>query len=215
MLAAPGEKLLLGRDFGYRADRSQWSYWGPGGRRAGLAYPALRGRIQLRNAAAAICALEALELPLAMQEVRRGLAALESAARFQVLPGRPQVILDVAHNPQAAKVLADNLADSGFAAQTIAVCGMLRDKDLAGVLRALEPRITRWHLATLPGPRGASAAELSEHVKGEAHCFDTPARAFEAAKAIAGEDDKIAVFGSFLTVAEVMAWLNNNKTSKL
>jgi dihydrofolate synthase/folylpolyglutamate synthase len=215
VLAAPGEKLLLGRDFGYRAEHTQWSYWGPGGRRSGLAHPALRGKIQLRNAAAAICALEALGLPLAMQEVRRGLAEVESTARFQVLPGRPQVILDVAHNPQAAKVLADNLADCGFAAQTIAVCGMLRDKDIAGVLRALEPRITRWHLASLPGPRGASAADLLKHVEGDAHCFDTPARAFEAAKAIAHEGDKIVVFGSFLTVAEVMAWLNNNKTSKL
>ena len=214
VLAAPGEKLLIDRDFGYRAEGAQWSYWGPGGRRSGLAYPALRGRIQLRNAAAAICALEALGLPLAMQDVRRGLAEVLSAARFQVLPGRPQVILDVAHNPQAAKVLADNLADSGFAVQTIAVCGMLRDKDIAGVLHALEPRITRWHLASLPGPRGAAASDIAAHLHAEAHCFDTPAAAFAAAKAIAGEGDKIIVFGSFLTVAEVMAWLNNNKTSK-
>ena len=215
VLAAPGEKLLLGRDFGYRAERTQWSYWGPGGRRSGLAHPALRGKIQLRNAAAAICALEALGLPLAMQDVRRGLAEVESTARFQVLPGRPLVILDVAHNPQAAKVLADNLADCGFAAQTIAVCGMLRDKDIAGVLRALEPRITRWHLASLAGARGAAAADLAAHLQGETHQFETPARAFAAAKAIAHEGDKIVVFGSFLTVAEVMAWLNNNKTSKL
>jgi dihydrofolate synthase/folylpolyglutamate synthase len=109
-------------------------------------------------------------------------------------------------------VLADNLADCGFAAQTIAVCGMLRDKDIAGVLRALEPRITRWHLATLAGARGAAAADLAAHLQGETHQFETPARAFVAAKAIAHEGDKIVVFGSFLTVAEVMAWLNNNKT---
>src|SRR4029434_3969596 len=101
----------------------QWSYWGPGARRGGLAYPALRGRIQLSNAAAAICALGALALPLAMQDVRRGLAEVEIPGRFQVLPGRPQVILDVAHNAQAARVLAGNLADSGFASETIAVCG--------------------------------------------------------------------------------------------
>jgi dihydrofolate synthase/folylpolyglutamate synthase len=214
VLEAAGEKLLIGRDFGYRAERAQWSYWGPGGRRAGLAYPALRGRIQLANAAAALCALGALELPIAMQDVRRGLAEVESPARFQVLPGRPQVVLDVAHNPQAAKVLAENLADSGFAAETIAVCGMLRDKDIAGVLRELAPRVTRWHLASLPGPRGAAAAELAVHVHGEVHRYENPAAAFAAAKAVASEGDKIVVFGSFLTVAEVMAWLNNNKTSK-
>jgi dihydrofolate synthase/folylpolyglutamate synthase len=213
VLEAQAEQLRLGRDFGFIAEHSQWSYWGPGGRRGGLAYPALRGKIQLRNAATAICALGTVELPVAMQDVRRGLAEVELPGRFQVLPGRPQVILDVAHNAQAAKVLAQNLADSGFAPDTIAVCGMLSDKDIAAVVRELAPRITRWHLASLPGPRGALAADIAKHLAVGAHVFDAPAHAFAAAKAVATEGDKIVVFGSFLTVAEVMAWLNNNKTS--
>src|SRR5947208_16456186 len=117
VLEAPGVHYLLGRDFGYTDERSQWTYWGPAGKRAGLAHPALRGAMQLGNAAAAMCALDCLrdKLPLAMQDIRRGLAEVTLPARFQVLPGRPQVILDVAHNPQAAQVLADNLASSGFA----------------------------------------------------------------------------------------------------
>jgi dihydrofolate synthase/folylpolyglutamate synthase len=214
VLDAAARQLQIGRDFGFVAEEGQWSYWGPGGRASGLAYPGLRGKIQLRNAAAAICALGTVELPLAMQDVRRGLAEVQIAGRFQVLPGRPQVILDVAHNAQAAKVLAQNLADSGFAPETIAVCGMLRDKDIGAVLRELAPRVTRWHLASLPPPRGALAAELAERFLIEKpHLFDSPAAAFVAAKALAGEGDKIVVFGSFLTVAEVMAWLNNNKTS--
>jgi dihydrofolate synthase/folylpolyglutamate synthase len=213
VLDAPGIKFLLGKDFGYQAQAGQWSYWGPGGRRGGLAYPALRGRIQLRNAAAAICALGGAGLPLAVQDIRRGLAEVEIPGRFQVLPGRPQVILDVAHNPQAAKVLAQNLAESGFAPETIAVCGMLRDKDIGAVMRSLAPRVTRWHLCSLPGPRGALASDLQEYIQAEANLFDSAAQAFAAAKAVAGEGDKIVVFGSFLTVAEVMAWLNNNKTS--
>jgi len=212
VLQAAGEKLFLGKDFGYQAQAGQWTYWGPGGRRGGLAYPALRGRIQLSNAAAAICALHAAALPVAMQDVRRGLAEVEIAGRFQVLPGRPQVILDVAHNAQAAGVLAQNLADSGFASETVAVCGMLRDKDIGAVLRSLAPRVTRWHLASLPAPRGAHAADIARHLPVGSHLFDSPAQAFAAAKAVAGENDKIVVFGSFLTVAEVMAWLNNNKT---
>ena len=215
VLAAPGEKLLLGKHFGYVDQKSQWSYWGPGGNRGGLAHPALRGAVQLRNAAAAMCALDCLreKLPLGMQNIRRGLAEVALAARFQVLPGRPQVILDVAHNPQAAAVLADNLAMSGFAPETIAVCGMLRDKDISGVLRTLAPRITRWHMASLSGPRAATAEELAQHVQG-AECFASPASAFEAALSRANQDDKIVVFGSFLTVGEVIGWLNNNKTSK-
>jgi dihydrofolate synthase / folylpolyglutamate synthase len=212
VLDAPGEKLLLGRDFGFEDQKTQWSYWGPGGKRGGLAHPALRGALQLRNASAAICALGTLGLALAMQDIRRGLAEVALPARFQVLPGRPQVILDVAHNAQAAAALADNLAASAFAPETIAVCGMLRDKDIGAVLSTLAPRITRWHLASLSGARGASAQELAQHVKGE--CFESPSAAFAAALERAGEGDKIVVFGSFLTVGEVMAWLKNNKTSK-
>jgi dihydrofolate synthase / folylpolyglutamate synthase len=217
VLGAVGNKLLFGKEFGYQLQENQWTYWGPRGRRSGLAHPALRGGIQLRNAAAVLCALDALELPIAMQEVRRGLAEVTLPARFQVLPGRPQMILDVAHNVEAARNLADNLAASGFAPETIAVCGMLRDKDIAGVLRALAPRITRWHFASLPGARGASAAHLAEHLQAatptERH--DSVQSALAAAQGRAGEGDKIVVFGSFLTVGEAMAWLqNNNKTSK-
>jgi dihydrofolate synthase / folylpolyglutamate synthase len=214
VLESEADLLLIGRDFGFIAEQTQWTYWGPGGRRAGLAHPALRGSIQLRNAAAALCALDTLELPLAMQDVRRGLAEVALPGRFQVLPGRPQVILDVAHNVEAARNLAQNLAASGFAPQTIAVCGMLRDKDIAGVMRELAPRITRWHLASLPGPRGASADELEAALGSNAEKFDSAKAAFSAALERAEEGDKIVVFGSFLTVGEVMAWLKNNKTSK-
>jgi dihydrofolate synthase / folylpolyglutamate synthase len=216
VLSAPGRHLLLGKDFGYLDQQSQWSYWGPSGRRSGLAHPALRGALQLRNAAAAMCALDTLRerLALGMQDVRRGLAEVTLPGRFQVLPGRPQVILDVAHNPQAAAALAQNLAVSGFAPETIAVCGMLRDKDIGGVLQALAPRVTRWHLASLSGPRGAGADELSRSIQGEKQTFASPAEAFAAALKQASENDKIVVFGSFLTVGEVMGWLKNNKTSR-
>jgi dihydrofolate synthase/folylpolyglutamate synthase len=214
VLGAVGNKLLIGRDFGFGAEPGQWTYWGPRGKRPGLAHPALRGGIQLRNAAAALCALDALELPIAAQHVRSGLAEVTLPARFQVLPGRPQVILDVAHNVEAARTLAENLASSGFAPETIAVCGMLRDKDVAGVLRALAPRITRWHLASLEGPRAASADDLARHIDGPVFKHESPRAALAAALERAGEDDKIVVFGSFLTVGEAMAWLKNNKTSK-
>ncbi|MGQ0653846.1 MAG: bifunctional tetrahydrofolate synthase/dihydrofolate synthase [Betaproteobacteria bacterium] len=214
--SAVGEKLFLGKDFGYTVAQGQWSYWGPGGRKPGLAHPALRGANQLRNASAALCALDCLRdrLPLAMQEIRRGLAEVELPARFQTLPGRPQIILDVAHNVQAARVLADNLASSGFAPQTLAVCGMLRDKDVAGVLREMAPRVTQWHLATLSGPRGATANELESFLTNQkATQHASPAAAMESALRQAGENDKIVVFGSFLTVGEVIEWLNNKKTS--
>jgi len=171
----------------------------------------LRGARQLRNAAAALAALDALRerLPVAMQDVRRGLAEIVLPGRFQVLPGRPQVILDVAHNAEAAQGLAENLAAAGYARETIAVFGMLRDKDIAAVARAVAPRITRWHVAGLAGPRGASAAQVvgqlaSAGVAQPCTPHASPASAFAAARSEAREDDKIVAFGSFLTVAEVM-----------
>jgi dihydrofolate synthase/folylpolyglutamate synthase len=201
--------LMIGRDFGFLNQGTQWAYWGPAGKRSGLAHPALRGAMQLRNASAALAALDALRerLPVAMQDVRRGLANVALPGRFQVLPGRPQVILDVAHNPQAAAVLAANLGESGYAPETIAVVGMLKDKDIAGVLRAVAPRITKWHLATLPGPRGADANLLSRilmelQIRTKATEHPTVADALAAAKKEAAENDKIVVFGSFLTVAD-------------
>ena len=205
---AGAQLLLLGRDFGYQTQDRQWSYWGPAGKRSGLAHPALRGAVQLRNASAAFAALDSLRarLPVAMQDLRRALADAVLPGRFQVLPGRPQVVLDVAHNPEAAAVLAANLGASGFSPETIAVFGMLKDKDIAGVVRAVAPRITRWHLVSLPGPRGADADSLSRIFLGLK--IETPvarhasvAEALAAARSEAGESDKIVVFGSFLTVA--------------
>src|SRR6185436_12689602 len=208
--------LLIGRDFGYVPQGTQWSYWGPGGKRHGLAHPALRGPLQLRNASTSLAALDALRerLPVAMHDVRRGLAEVALPGRFQVLPGRPQIVLDVAHNPEAAAVLAENLATSGYARETIAVFGMLRDKDVAGVVRAVAQTITRWHLATTAGPRGTPAAELARIAReagatGSMSLHEDVADALRAAQGEAAENDKVIVFGSFLTVAAAMAQLGS------
>jgi dihydrofolate synthase/folylpolyglutamate synthase len=204
---------LLGRDFGYEGDRQQWRYWGRGGTRAGLAYPALRGANQLLNASSAIAALDAIRerLPVSNQAIRQGFALVELPGRFQVLPGRPVVILDVAHNPHAAAVLAENLSNMGFFPTTHAVFAMLRDKDIAGVCARLKGRVDHWHVAGLPGnPRGASAEEVAAALRdseagGGIAVHPRVADAYAAARDAAEEGDRIVVFGSFHTVAEVMA----------
>lgn len=203
------------REFGISGgDRIQWQYHGLKGRRRDLAYPGLRGANQLLNAAAALAALESLEekLPVTMNAIRRGLMEVELPGRFQVLPGRPAVVLDVAHNPQAAGVLDDNLSNMGFYPETWAVFGMLRDKDIEGVIRRICGRVDHWLLATLEGPRGARAAELLEALqrvgaRSEAALFDTPSAGFRCAQERANENDRIVVFGSFLTVADIMRFL--------
>lgn len=200
----------LGLDFGYTAEHGQWSYWGRMGRRGGMAYPALRGAIQLANASVSITALDALSeaLPVSMQDIRRGLMEVELPGRFQVLPGRPTVVLDVGHNPQAAGVLADNLGSMAFHPQTWAVFGMLQDKDVDGVIERMSGRIDHWLPVTLGGPRGASAEALagilSRHGIAADALFASPAEAYRAARERAGENDRIVTFGSFLTVADVL-----------
>lgn len=203
--------VLLGQDFAYRADPMQWQYWRSGGvRRSGLAYPALRGAVQLANASGALAALDALSgrLPVSMQEVRRGLIEVELTGRFQVLPGRPAVVLDVAHNPHAAGVLSDNLAGMGHYARTWAVFGMLHDKDIGGVIARVEGRIDHWLAAGLQGPRAAGAQQMAAQLRKRGiepyGTYDSPGAAYRAAREAAKENDRILAFGSFLTVADVL-----------
>jgi dihydrofolate synthase/folylpolyglutamate synthase len=180
-------------------------------KRGGLAYPALRGANQLLNASAAIAALENLRdrLPISMGDLRRGLITVELPGRFQVLPGRPSIVFDVAHNPQAAAVLNENLSNMGFFPETWAVFGMLRDKDIGGVVRHLRERVDHWLCVTLDGPRAATAEQLAQIVRHEKpgadiYAFDGVAQAYVAARERAAADDRILVFGSFLTVADAM-----------
>ena len=214
---------LLGRDFNYAGDKQQWNFGGRTQRRNALSYPSLRGANQLLNASAVLAALEALRmvLPVSAQEVRTGLVTVELPGRFQVLPGRPTVILDVAHNPHAAATLAQNLDNMGFHPYTYAVFGSMLDKDIDGVIAQLKGRVDHWCVTDLPLPRAASAQQLREKLlsagvvpseAADAECtiqsFDSPGKAFADAKSRAGENDRIAVFGSFLTVAGVMASRN-------
>jgi dihydrofolate synthase/folylpolyglutamate synthase len=203
----------IGRDFGYVAGDRQWQYWGPGGDRFGLPYPALRGAYQLANAATVLAAIGLMQdrLHVPAGAVRDGLCAVSLQGRFQVLPGRPAIVLDVAHNPHAARVLATTLGSMGFYPETIAVFGMLADKDVRGVIDAVRARIDRWFVATLPGPRGAAAdairARLEEAgvARSAIRMFDDIDAGLAAAREEAGEADRIVVFGSFLTVAAALA----------
>jgi dihydrofolate synthase/folylpolyglutamate synthase len=214
---AIGAKLArLGTDFGYVVDsreRSQWQFWARRGddviHRHALPVPALRGAVQFRNAAAALAALDAIgsRLPVAMGAIREGLVNVTLPARFQILPGRPAIVLDVAHNVEAAQILASNLGDMGFFPNTFAVFSMLADKDIAGVALSLARRIDHWFIAPSVGPRGASAARIAAALAvagvpdtAVAIAADVPA-ALAAAQGAVGEADRIVVFGSFVTVA--------------
>ncbi|MGB9108901.1 MAG: bifunctional tetrahydrofolate synthase/dihydrofolate synthase [Telluria sp.] len=209
---------LIGRDFNYQGDKQQWAYGGRSQRRNSLAYPALRGANQLLNASAALAALESLrmQLPVGAQEVRAGLAMVELPGRFQVLAGRPTTVLDVAHNPHAAAALAQNLGNMGFHRFTYAVFGIMQDKDIDAVIEHMAPCVDHWCVTALPSPRSADPAELAAKLEAKrpagakpdefsVRIFADPAAAFQDATSRAGQDDRIVVFGSFYTVAGVMA----------
>jgi dihydrofolate synthase/folylpolyglutamate synthase len=208
-----GAKLhLIGRDYGFNADPHQWQFWSALGKRSALPYPALRGDYQLGNAATALSALEQLKerLPVDMGAIRRGLLDVQLPGRFQILPGRPMVILDVGHNPHAARALASSLRRLPGGGKTIAVFAMLRDKDIEGVAAAMRDGVDEWLVAGLSSPRGAGAERIRQalaaaQVGVPVAEFDTPVHAYQHAIRSAGQNDKILVFGSFYTVGAVLA----------
>ena len=211
----------LGKDFHFAGDQQQWGWAmhpSHGGRRySGLAYPALRGANQLVNASGVLAAIEALRarLPVTAQAVRNGLAMVELPGRFQIVPGTPTLVLDVAHNPHSVAALAENLDAMGYYPTTHAVFGAMADKDLGAMLERIGPLIDRWHLTDLPLPRASTAEALAEQLdahaatapKGQSRVAGrhaSPVEALRAAVSMADPADRIVVFGSFFTVGGVL-----------
>ena len=212
--AAVGAELwLFGRDFNFSGDKQQWAWAGRDRRYSGMAYPALRGANQLINAAGVLAALEALRqrIPITAQAVRNGLAMVELPGRFQIVPGQPVLVLDVAHNPHSVAALAANLDAMGFYPTTHAVFGAMADKDLLPMLQKVNPMVDKWYFTDLPLHRAAKAADLQHawqaqntrtDVASSAHAH--PMQALQAAIEAADPADRIVVFGSFYTVGGVL-----------
>jgi dihydrofolate synthase/folylpolyglutamate synthase len=199
----------LGREHGWHKEPAgHWAWWGvEGARREALPAPAMRGPRQYDNAAAAICAAQCLHqrLPLSTGAIRQGLQRTRLAGRFQVIPGAVTWVLDVAHNPEAAAVLAENLALLGCDGRRHAVMALLADKDAAGVVTPLAPLIDCWHLAPAPSDRAMALSDLEAAValaspSVASTSSTTVDQALASAGAVANEGDLILVFGSFVTV---------------
>lgn len=208
--------LAVGRDFHADDHGTQWTFRGPLGQRAALPIPAMRGTAQLRNAACALMALDVLRerFPVTQANVRAGLLEAVLPGRFQTLPGRPVRVLDVAHNAEAATVLAANLRAQPLSGRTLAVCGMLSDKPVEDVARALAAAIHAWHVAPLDGARGLDAASLAARLRAggvSAPIVEhaTVVEAWRAALSSASADDRVLGFGSFHSVGAILAALDD------
>ena len=203
----------FGVDFNVSGDKQQWGWAGRGRRYSGLAYPALRGANQLVNAAGVLAALTALRerLPVTAQAVRNGLAFVELPGRFQIIPGQPTLVLDVAHNPHSVAALTANLDAMGYFPTTHGVFGAMADKDLALMLGKVNPLIDKWYFTDLPTSRAETAARLLEKWQAQntrqnavATAYPDPRLALQAAIDAADPTDRIVVFGSFYTVGGIL-----------
>ena len=205
----------LGVEFDFRRDAAGWRYRGSRWMLADLPPPALAGDIQFANAATAVAALEELPDSLGLSAaIAQGLRTVRLVGRFQVIepgPGRAAWILDVAHNPDAARVLGENLRAWPTAGRTLAVCGILADKDAPSIAAEVNDCFDAWWLISTDGARGSSAAELKARIAGRvtAPLVVTAdiAAACAAASAAAAATDRIVVFGSFHTVGPALDWL--------
>ena len=217
---------LINRDFSYQViqddQRKQWRFIGEHSTRNSLAMPAMRGDYQLANASAALAALDALreQLPVTQQAVRVGISNAVVRGRFQVLPGQPTTILDVAHNPHAARALAKNINQMGYAPYTHAVFGAMADKDIGQVLRIMRDVVDHWYVCDLPSARAATAEQLrailldSGFVADQDHSvqiFDSVQSALAHLSASVptqvSPNDRIIIFGSFVTVEQALKGL--------
>lgn len=209
-----GSRLLVrGREFdGSVRPDGRWDYRDAQGLLDGLPPPALEGVVQVGNAATALAALRQLSprLPLPRAAIERGLARVQLPGRFQRIAaaGGFEWVLDVAHNTAAAAVLADNLARHRVPGRTLAVCGMLSDKDVPAVLAALRGSVDLWFAAATDGPRGLGDADLAAHAAGVGIAMTpggTVRQAMQAAARAARAGDRVVVFGSFHTVGPALS----------
>lgn len=202
----------LGQEYLYQAiNADTWQLRGEGFYFADLPTPSLKGGIQLQNAAAAIVALQQLADPLPLDEaaIRNGLTRAFVPARYQVLRQQPQLIIDVAHNPQAAEQLLQALADQPVPGTTRVVIAMLSDKAIREFVSILSPAVDAWLVAGLDLPRGESARAMAAAVKQVAvddkiWVRDSVAEALALALDQSSPDDRILVCGSFYTVTQTL-----------
>lgn len=201
---------LLGRDYRYMDDGESWQWSNAELKRDALPLPALRGRAQLQNAAGVLMVLQQLgdKLPVSAQHLKQGLLTMRLPGRFQLIAGEPLTILDVAHNPQSAEVLANNLRAMPLTGRTHAVVAMLADKDLHATLQHLNGVVDQWYPAGLAVPRGAGSEAMLQALQSSGQQADvgyrTVSEAVAAAQQKAQPGDRIVIFGSFYTVAEAL-----------
>lgn len=208
---AIGARLLAaGRDFDWSGGADGWSWQGVEHRLIGLHAPALKGAHQIANAAAVLTVLESCgyEELLDTTVVNDALGGLQLPGRLQEIDGDSRWLLDVAHNPAAAEVLADALRSGPARGTTVAIFGLLDDKDLQGIVTALAREVDEWIAVTADSPRAIPASELSRQLANitNSACLiaESMQQAMAHAQVITTAEDRILVTGSFFVVGPAL-----------
>lgn len=201
---------IAGRDYRWQADGAAWHWQGRDAALSNLALPALNGPAQVQNAAGVLALLEVggfSEL-LNRDTVNTALQRLALAGRMQSIRGERHWLLDVAHNPAAAESLSAALRETSFDGETIAIIGMLKDKDVEGLVAPLSTVVSQWIAVQASSPRAIAVDELARQVANatgraclEAESLDS---AIEFAREISAGDDRILVTGSFYIVGPAL-----------
>ena len=202
---------IIGKDFGYEVHHDSFDFLIDSSFVMNLPLPKLQGDFQLANATNALMALKAMEdkLPLTEISIQKGITLTLLPGRFQEVKTMPSLIFDVAHNPQAARSLSHNLKTHVVLGKTIAVFSILKDKDIFGVIQVLNLDIDAWFIAEIQNERAASIENISnaiQKINPSAHieAFKNIQEAYQFASKEVTRNDRIIVFGSFFTVADIM-----------
>lgn len=204
------ELQILAMDFGYICHEFSFDFWGRTGKYYSLPHPGLRGKEQLDNAALATAILAELKtrFPLSLSSIKTGILQTKLPGRLSILPGQPQIILDVAHNLEAVSNMLQNMLKLPFAKHNYAVFGIASDKDVSGIIRLAKEHFTQWLIAPINSKRCINNDTLAQIMqdngvdKNQIISHKTIESALINARCISTIEDRIVCFGSFLVVEE-------------
>lgn len=205
----------LNKDFSYKLlANNQW-LWSNSDIQLSLPLPSLKGAFQLNNAATVIAGLFALKpiLNIPKKAISNGLLNAFSEGRLQVISHSPEWLIDVAHNPHAAKQLAKYLSQNPVEGKTFALFSMFKDKDIGHVLELMQQSIDEWHIIGLNSPRGLSTDELKQTIERHIHNskitqYEEFTTACKSLQNITNTKDRVVAFGSFLVISDVILYFN-------
>lgn len=206
----------IGKDFGYKKQATGWDWYFADQQMLQLPEPGLKGEHQYRNASSVILAVTLMTktLPVTEASIKQGLENVHLAGRFQLIEGEIPVLLDVGHNPQAVRTLAEYVSTAFPGRRIHAIFSMMKDKDIAGVIEIMNPVVHDWFFAPLANPRAATESIMRDFFSQSAVAnvsfgFANFNEAFSAAKKQSQQGDLLLVFGSFFLVSECLVEFEN------